>query len=423
MRDVRRIAAVALREDEIRASVEHVAEACAGFGAPVSFETRTVWVNVTASAGLFGGEVALAQAMGASVGALGVAHRVAIASGPRVAAAIAHYGSGEGPFVVAQGEDGAAMRALPLAALGMELGDALGWLSRLGIERVGDLQRAPRRGLGSRLGRRAASVLALADGDDRAPLVPWSPPEVPAERVDFEYGVERAEALLFVAKTLTARLALRLQGRGVLTCRLMLVLHLDRALVHEGEARTTEVGCALPAPMRRAEDLLAVLAARLERFTLTAPVLSVVLEAHELSAQKGRALQLFVPESKAERALERLVAELGALLGEARVGTLAMLDSLDPDARTRLVPIAQARPKQGLSELVSASVEPVRWLRAAQPCVAGPASLLVRVACIEWWRRAAGRDDYVAQWSAEHADLACVRIAENGTRAIVGWMD
>lgn len=427
MRDARRIAAVALGEDASRARLEHVAEACARFGAPVSFETRTVWVDVTASAELFGGEAALARAIGASVGALGFAHRVAVASGPRVAAAIAHFGSGKGPLVVAQGEDGAAMSALPLAALGTELGDALGWLSRLGIERVGDLQRAPRGGLGSRLAGRAASVLALADGDDRAPLVPWSPPEIPSCRTDFEYGVERTEALVFVIKTLAARLASGLEGRGVLAGRLVLVLFLDRALVRENEARTIEVECVLPAPMRRAEDLFAVLAARLERFTLPAPALSVVLEARELCAQQGRALCLFVPESKAERNLERIAAELGALLGVARVGTLEAQDSLDPDARTRLVPIAQARvsPRGGEARdrLVSASAEPVRWLRVAQPCAPGPASLLVRVECVEWWRRAAGRDDYVAQWSAEHADLACVRIAENGARAIVGWMD
>jgi hypothetical protein len=76
--------------------------------------------------------------------------------------------------------------------------------------------------------------------------------------------------------------------------------------------------------------------------------------------------------------------------------------------------------------LVSVAPEPVRWLRVAEPCAPGPASLLVRVACVEWWRRPPCRDDYVAQWvhlaSEDHGDLACVRVAEDGARAIVGWM-
>lgn len=413
-----------VREDEVRAGLEHVAEACARFGAPVSFEGRTAWVDVTTSAALFGGEEGTARALHEAVGALGHARRVAIASGPRVGAAVAHFGPARAEvIVVPRGGDRDAMRALPLASIAAELGDAYGWLARLGFRRVGDLSRAPRRGLGSRLGARAASALALADGEDRAPLVPWSRPEVPVERADFEYGVEHTEALLFVSKGLAERLARRLEGRGVSAGRLVLRLTLDRALVPAGASRELAIECALPAPMRRAEDLLAVLTARLDRVALPAPALVASLEAHEVSAEEGRALHLFVAESKAERYLERVTAELGALVGEERVGTLAVVDALDPRARTRLVPIAERRPKDApLERLVSAAPEPVRWLRAPEPCAEGPSKLLVRVACVEWWRRAPAREDYVAQ-RAPSGDVACVRVSEDGARAIVGWMD
>ena len=57
--------------------------------------------------------------------------------------------------------------------------------------------------------------MQLLDGEDRAPLAGWRPPEVPEERVELEWGAGSVEALAFVLKTLCDRLAARLHGRAV----------------------------------------------------------------------------------------------------------------------------------------------------------------------------------------------------------------
>ena len=228
------------------------------------------------------------------------------------------------------------MRALPIAALALD-DDVTRWLVDLGLRRCGDLQKLPRRSLGTRLGARAHDVMQLLDGEDRAPLEAWRPPEVPEERVELEWGAQSVEALAFVLKTLCDRLAARLHGRAMAAARLELVLTLDRALC-DGADPVSTLTAVLSAPLSRAADLLAVLRVRLEQHTLAAPALVVTLRAPELARAPGRTLDLLEPEPRATRALPRLVAELAAELGAARVGVLALSDTWSPDERTRLVP-------------------------------------------------------------------------------------
>jgi protein ImuB len=390
-----------VREIDARRTLERLAEVLLAFGSPVSFDAHTVYVDVTTS-----GRVFSEEAVSLAMKQTGHAHRIAVANGPTIARAFAHFGESDAKTI----ED------LPLEAIGDELGDAIQWLARLGLFRIGDLRRVPRNALGSRLGDRALRILSLLEGHDPSPLAPWTPPETPSESVELEYGTDSGEAILFVAKTLSERLAQRLEGRGVQTSRMELVLALDRALVPAGESRTHAVTCILPAPMHRASDLLGVLRARLDGISLPAPVLGCTLRALEISPQHGRALHLFAAESKAEKHLVQITAELGALIGAARVGTIEAVDTFDPDKRTRLVPIAEPRSKK-VPEGVS-SPEPLRWLRVPIPHepTSGAAHLLVRTAYVEWWRAPSRVTSYVAKWDAR-GEIACVR-----DHHVVGWL-
>lgn len=386
-----------VRENDARRTLERLAEVLLAFGSPVSFDARTLYVDVTTSGNVFS-EAKVEGAMKKT----GHAHRIAVANGPTLARAFAHF----------NGND---VLELPLEAIGDELGDSIQWLARLGLFRVGDLRRVPRKALGSRLGDRALRILSLLDGHDPAPLSPWTPPETPSEGAELEYGTDSVEAILFVAKTLAERMSQRLEGRGMQTSRMDLVLALDRALVPAGESRTQSVTCVLPAPMHRASDLFSVLRARLDGLALPAPVLGSTLRALELSPQHGRPLHLFAAESKADKHLAQIAAELGALVDPSRVGTLEVADTFDPDKRTRLVPVAAPRSKKvpdGFS-----SPEPLRWLRA--PISHEPMNdpvLLVRTAYVEWWRGAPRTMNFVARFDAR-GELACVC----GDR-VVGWM-
>jgi protein ImuB len=409
-------------EDAVEGALARVAEVALEFGPVVGFDTAVdvVCVDVGGCAHLHGGEESLARSLVARVKALGHACRVAVADGPRIASAVARFGGTER---VPPGEGAEAMRGLPIAALALDE-DAARWLRDLGLRRCGDLQKLPRRSLGTRLGPRAHDVMQLLDGEDRAPLAGWRPPEVPEERVELEWGAGSVEALAFVVKTLCDRLAARLHGRAVATTRLELELGLDRALC-EGADPVNVLGVVLPAPLARAPDLLAVLRARLERHVLAAPVLVVKLRAIELVRPTSRPLDLLEPEPVADRVLPRLVAELSAELGAARVGVLALVDGWSPDARTRLVPYGATAPTPR-HPLTTSANEPTRLVAPWRlPCEAfEPLVLLARYEAVEWWRRGPQRRDVAAAWIGSRRDgaLGWVELGDDGG-TVRGWFD
>jgi protein ImuB len=437
---MRRVACIALPEirveivrerNSVRAALERVAEAALAFGPAAAFDVAqdVVWVEIGGCAHLHGSERELAQALDARVRALGHACRVAVADGPRIAAAVARFAlDGTTPLVVPEEKGAAAMRFLPVAALGLE-DDVTAWLTDLGLRTCGDLQKLPRRALGTRLGARAHDVMQLLGGEDRSPLDVWRPPEVPEERVELEWGAGSVEALAFVTKTLCDRLAVRLNGRAMAAARLELVLGLDRALC-EGSSPTSVLDVSLPMPIARAEDLLAVVRARLERHSLAAPVLTAMLRAIELARVSGRPLNLLAPEPKADVALPRLVSELAADLGDASIGTLGLVDTWAPDERTRLVPFGQpaAVPRHAL---LTSTIEPsrlVRPRRVPRESLAD-AELLARMESTEWWRQGILRRresvrDLFMLWVAEQQGLAWVELVSPDDEAwLRGWMD
>ncbi len=431
--------------DEVRDALARVAEAALAFGATTSFEDGVVWADVTGCAHLFGGEATLANKLGERVRAMGHACRVAIADGPRVAAAVALHAPSHraGPLVVAEGKSAVAMRALPLAALPLD-DEALAWLSRVGMRTAGDLQRLPTKALGTRLGAQVKDVMGLLRGEDATPLTPYRPPAAIEERVELDHGIEATEALLFVAKGLCDRIAARHEGRAMAAARIELILSLDRAMLRSitssgitdapdasDDPATIVVALALPSPMARAVDLFAVLRARVDAHASThaarAPVRAVALRVPELARVDGRALDLFVAEPRADIALPRLAAQLAAEIGDARIGVLELCDTWIPEARTRLVPYrASGESSPSASSFVSHAPEPSRVLGVgvAPPAPLTRTKLLARLEAIEWWRRgAAGAVDIVAA-EMEGGIVAWLEIDRvSGETRLRGWMD
>ena len=453
-----RIAAIALFEPET--DLAGLAEMTLAFGPRTFFEAGgvagdVVWCDVTGCAHLHAGasvapEHALALRLEERVRAMGHACRVAISDGPRIAAAAARFApaSKPGPLVIPAGKGAAALHRLPLASL--PLGEeAVRWLTKLGVRTAGDLARLPRRSLGTRLGKEGPRVMALLLGDDRDCLAPHVPPEVPEERAELEYGIAMGEALVFVVKRLADRLSSRLAGRSQKTQRLELCFRLDRALLPDRggtdeHAHKVSLEIAPPAPLGRADELLAVLRARLESWEAPAPVLEVTLRAKELVTSEGQPLDLLVPEARAERALPRLGAELAAELGEGSVGTLALCDSWIPEERAWLVslsfppkpssprprcggvadvPSRRANPRAHHS-LLSGAPEPSRVLRVGLPYrEVSPLRLLERIETIAWWREGVSRSFFVS-WTSEAQAMAWVEVdSKVGEPWLRGWMD
>ncbi|MBS2013459.1 MAG: DNA polymerase Y family protein [Deltaproteobacteria bacterium] len=474
-----------VRPEAVESELARLAELALAFGATVSFSYGgdaggdTVFVDVTGCAHLHApprgrdgegaepsaasaasGEGVLATRLAHVVQGLGHTCSVAIADGPRVAAILAHAAAAMAArsgsidptiVVVPPGKNAAALAPLPTTVLPLSADDVR-WLSKVGVRTVAELRALPRASLAVRLGVQAPAVLALADGDDRAPLHPYTPPEIPEEEAQLEYGIEGSDALTFVAKTLTDRLAMRLAGRGVAVDRLeldltldvaVLVDHVDRPGEREGGApesargRIQQVAIDLPAPLASASDLLAALRPKIERLVLRAPVLAAKLRAASLVNKRSSALSLFEAQPKAERALPRLVAELASDLGPDAVGKLVLGDAWSPEDRSRFVrlDVAAKAPKgktKPRHHLVSSVPEPTRVLATPVPVSRDAVKIvrhLTRLETVEWWKRLPGDHgerpksvDYVYAWVGDAP--AWVEL-DRGSKAarVRGWFD
>jgi len=422
----------------LRAALERVGEVALAFGTTVSLgalgeEADIAWVEIGGCANLHGGEARLADSLAKRVRGLGHACRVAVSDGPRIASMVARFGPAS-PAIVPEGQGAKALRALPVAALALNE-ELTKWLEDLGLSTCGDLQGLPRGSLSSRLDDRAADVIAVLSGDDRAPLTAWHPPEVPEERVEFEWAVSSIDGLVFAVRALCDRLAARLAGRVAAASRVAITLSLDRAFLPPGTDTTLSIELALPAPVAKAADLFSVVRTRLDRVELAAPVLAVTLRALDLALAAPRPLDLLEPEPKADRALPRVVAELVADLGASRLGTLALVDTWAPDERTRLVPMGERSSVGPGPWRVTSAIEPSRLIapvRLSIESLARSSSLLLaRFDGVEWWRRRCVRRDFWAAWLVDPsgpresapAALAWIEIEPRGNGWLRGWID
>jgi protein ImuB len=409
-------------ESAVAGVLASICEAALAFGATTAAGEGedVVWVDVTGCGHLFGGEEDLLARLLAVVASMGHEARGAVADGPRIAAAMARFA----PAVVPPGENAAATRPLPVRALPLDFATCA-WLENLGVRTVGDLQRLPRESLALRLGAQGKTVMALLEGDDRAPLSPYQPPDVVEERAELEYGIESTEALLFVVKSLCDRAGPRLEGRGMAATRLELVLGLDRAMVQEGASPRDTLAVALPSPLARPQEIFAVLRAKLEGYVIAAPILTATLRAPKLSPRTAKELDLFVAEAKGEHAIPRLVAELAAELGDVRVGLLALMSTWMAEERTRLVPFGAARAPEPGRPVLSAAPEPTRLLREKKPLRGPPpgAKIVARLEAVEWWKRGPSARDVLAAWT-EPGGVACIEVDRGtGRTSLCGWFD
>lgn len=333
-----------LAPEELSTALARVAEVALGFGPTVSFEVPdTVWVDVTGSSHLLGGEAELGTELANRVRSLGHVTRVVIANGPLTARALARYRALSEPLVVAEREAPDAMSALPVNALPIDR-ERAGWLTRLGVYTLGDLSRLPREAAASRLGEHASLALDLARGIDETPLVAHRPPVLCSERTTWDEPVEGSEALLFVLSGLAARLSLRLAGRGEAAQKLTLTLEHDRTIArHRNVPPEKELLFDLASPLWREEEIRRVVASRLERVRLEAPCIGLRLEAPALIRQLALQLDLSrvatgLAGVQETESLPVLLAEIGADIGPDRLGVLSLVDSHRLERKSELVP-------------------------------------------------------------------------------------
>ena len=336
-----------------------------------------LWLEVTGTAHLFGGEKAWAQRVLAVLAAAGHTARMAVASGPQTAAALARYAP-RALTLLASGQERDALWPLPVGALGLQPRTRR-WLRDTGLRTLADLARQPREALARRLGAEAPALRLLDvphdPSADASPLTPYTPPEALAHSVDLrEHPVHELEALLFAAKRAADRLALRLATRQLAAQQLVLDLS------HGPGLAPTQVSLPLALPLWHAADLLAALRPMLERTDLPAAVQALTLLIPRTQDHPAAQEALLAPSSmttqdprvwsrtqrlrgQPEDALPRLWAELVAELGPQGVGVLGVQASHRPEDATLLLAPDHPPPQPALTR------KPPRPAPAAALCL------------------------------------------------------
>ncbi len=430
---------------QVREALARVAEAALAFCPTVGVSPPdAVHLDLTGATHLHGGEAPLLHELKSHVEQLGHIARVAIAQGPRIAEMVARHGR-DLVHVVEPGEDLLHLRGLPVSALPIH-DEAACWLVRVGVLTIGDLLRLPRDQVTARLGDRAAEVMMLAVGHDPCPLQPYIPSPTLREHANWDEGVHDLSALVFVLGRLTLRLAARLQGRGQALRAMTLTLEHDRSIARlQGHPEEFTTQLEMPAPIDRAEDLLRVLRARLEPMALQAPVLGLRLETTLLVPAPRVQLDLSRDATVSPDALPTLLAELSAEIGVDRLGTLCLVDSHLPEARSCLHPPVLRPFRHTLSPPFSTRTEVTRLLPT--PVVLGVPSLCPeaqfglesrpslrveqvqfhhRLTNIAWWTPHPASRDYFLVWvrsAGAGASAWIYRDRRQGTLKLHGWFD
>jgi protein ImuB len=362
-----------------------LAEVALGYGATVALSSPdTVWVDITGSAHLFGGEEALAQDLAERVRELGHRVKIAISAGPELARAFARWsaptqrkageGGGAAIAIITPSRTALAAAELPIHAL--PLGpDNLGYLTRLGLLTWGELTRQPRSALAPRLGKEAARVLELCAGEDNAPLVPFQPPRILEEESTWDDAVSGTEPLGFVLRGLAARISARLCARGEAAEVLDVTLLHDGVIARfRGVPTQTVLHFKLSQPLHRETELRRIVASRLERLKLAAPSVGMKLTVPRLTPSVARQLSLSEliagDTTSGEEDLPIVLAELSADIGEEQVGVLSLVDAHRPEAQSALgaaLPAERAHPKRKRGRGEPARVSPKSSLRKTEP--------------------------------------------------------
>lgn len=451
---------------EVERALGGLAEIALGYGATVALAAPdTIWVDITGSAHLFGGEEALAQDLAERVRELGHRVKVAVSVGPELSRAFARWSApaGRSPScvtIVAPSRTALLAAELPIFALPLGSED-LGYLTRLGLLTLGELARQPRSALAPRLGKAAARVLELCSGEDNAPLVPFQPPRVLEEESTWDDPVSGTEPLGFVLRGLAARLSARLCARGEAAEVLDVTLVHDAVIARfRGVEPKSLLHFKLSQPLHREADLRRIVASRLERLKLEAPTVGMKLTVPRLAPMVQRQLSLAELMSgdttSGEEDMPLVLAELSADIGEEQVGVLSLVDAHRPEAQSKLgaalpeTSSASKRKPKRVRPLPTRTTpkaslrktEPPIWSRLPSPptrllpspvelsTVISAGSTLVlghtlytierlrfeqRLDAVEWWSRPVARD-YLRLWlSSESGGLEALVYVDRQT--------
>jgi protein ImuB len=357
-------------------------------------------LDITGSAHLFGGEAAVIADARRRLARLGYQARVALASSPGAAWALARFDRRADVGVALSGAaEQAAVAALPVAAL--RIGTVATDLQHFGLAHIGDLVDQPRGPLAERFGALLLKRLDQALGAAE-PINPRRPVPRHRTRLSLAEPISAPEQIATVLDRLLTALLVQLGHAGVGARKLELeVFRVD------GAVRRLSIGTHRAS---RDQGHLARLFRRdLDKLDLGLGVEVAALAAPEVEPLAPEQLPLGtapMPAAAPLPLLDRLTQRLGA----HRVGRLAPRESHIPERAQRLLPFDAATPAARMPQqprpirllarpepveaLALVPDEPPRWFRwrGVRHTVAradGPERIAP-----EWWRGDSRTRDY-----------------------------
>jgi protein ImuB len=266
-------------------------------------------------------------------------HRVHVAVARTQAAAVVLALANPGITLVERGDEAAALAPVAIEILdslgsrgSLGSGDSQGsnpvnlisTLKQWGLKTLGELAALPPADLAARLGQQGLAWQAMARGEDIHPLMPTLPDERFEAALELEWPIEGLEPLSFVLTRLLEPLSIRLERRD----RGAAVLHVRLRLVTRAvHARSLE----LPAPLRDVRTLRTLALVDLESHPPSAAIDAVTIV---IDPTPGRVIQhaLFARAYPTPDQISTLLARLGALMGQDRIGAPSTLDTYRPGA-------------------------------------------------------------------------------------------
>jgi protein ImuB len=343
-----------------RALLEEVAEWCDRYTPLVGLDGADgVMLDVTGCAHLFGGEAGLRTEAEARLARFGLSVRTAIAGTPDAARAVSRFTRGG---IVRAGRDGAAVRPLPVAALGLDA-ERLTVLARAGLKTVADLADRPRAPLAARFGREIIDRLARTLGEVDHPISPRRPvPALLAER-RFPEPIARTEDVVAVLARLAGELARALERRGEGGRRF-------EASVFRTDGAVRRIAVSTAKAMRDPAALTRLFSERLD--ALADPLdPGFGFDMVRLSALTAEDIAPAQPRldggAGGEETVAELVDRLGARLGAARILCFLPKDSHIPERAARFAPAVSNLEVEAQWDMPAQGEPPLRPLRMFDP--------------------------------------------------------
>jgi len=355
----------------------------------VAQKEHTVWLEVTQSMRLFGGEEPLHQHVAAGAAELGIR---ALAWAPTSLAALACARMGI--------RDGFAMPlAQVLDPLPIESMDAVNahqaTLARLGCKTLADVRKLPRGGISRRFDSQLLLALDQAYGL-RPEGYPWvKVPETFSAKLELPGRVDTAPALMFGARRLLVQMGGWLSARQYGVTAFTLHWCHDAMRAREaGEGGDITVRTAQPT--RNVDHLSRLLGENLAKVQLLAPAGELVLRATEVTPCIEESRSLLPDVRTCGEAVDQVLERIEARLGHKRVLRPRLVEDTRMAWMVHWQPINAQKPATKVRQVPGPQPtwilkNPLKLdVRNECPLYQGPLQLLLGPERIEggWWHRA-----------------------------------